>query len=85
MSNIFLFCMRSVCLIWFQLFVFSCEAHQYQIDSSKLSLVFIVDAKNHIASKNWNKIQHYIKLIVDEFDKHQSDIIDEYRFIENGW
>lgn len=80
------FCMRSVFIVWFQLFVLACRARQYQMDSSaSSSLVFIVDAKIHTVSQNWNKIQHCIESIADEFEKSQSDIIEEYRFIQNGW
>lgn len=78
-------CMWSVVLIWFHLFVLACPAHQYQIDPSTSSLVFIVDAKTCIVPQNWSKIQHYIKSIAHEFDKQQSAIIDEYRFIQSGW
>lgn len=79
MSNMLVFCMWSVFVIWFQLFILACRAH------STSSLVFIVDAKISIVVQNWDRIQHYIKSIADEFDKSQSDIIEEYRIIQNGW
>lgn len=79
------FCMWSVFIIWFQWLTLTCRAHQYQMDSLRTSsLVFAVDAKMHIVLENWNKIQHYIKSIADEFDKQQSDkIIKDYQFIQN--
>lgn len=87
MSNILVFCTWSVFIIWFQLFILTCRAHQYhQIDNySTSSLVFMVDAKTHTMPQNWHKIQHYMKLIADEFSTQQSDNIEDYRFIQNGW
>lgn len=79
------FCTWSAFIIWFQLFVLACRARQYHIDPSTSSLVFIIDAKMHTVSQNWNKIQHYMKSIADEFEKSQKDIIEEYRLIQNGW
>lgn len=77
--------MWSVLMIWFQLFELACPAREYQMESSTSSLVFIVDVKIHNVSQNWNKIQHFIESIANEFDKSQSNIIEEYRFIQNGW
>lgn len=85
MSNMLVFCTWSVFIISFQLFVLTCRAHQYRIDFNRTSsLVFIFDAKTHKMSQNWNQIEHYMKLIADEFAIQQSDAIEEYRFIQHG-
>lgn len=80
-----MFFMWSVFLIKSQFSILSpCGAHQYPIDHSKSSLVFIVGTKNHLSPRIWNEIQLYTKLIVDEFAKQHSAIVNEYRFIQNG-
>lgn len=77
--------MWSVLTILFQLFALACPAREYQMNRNILTLVFIVDSRMHNVSQNWNKIQHFIESIADEFDKSQSYHIGEYRFIQNGW
>lgn len=78
MSNLFVWC---VFIIWIQFFTFKCRADQYKMDQ-RSPLVFIVDTKR---PQDWNEIRHYMKSIVNEFGKQQSDDINnEYRFIQNG-
>lgn len=80
MSNMFVFCVRSVFIFWIQFFMFKYRADSYEMEQ-KSSLVFIVHT-NVSMSQNWNKIQHYVKLIANEFETQHSGIIEEYRIIQ---
>lgn len=61
----------------------TCRTQPNQTNQITLSLVFIVDANSNL-SPNWNKTQHYIKFITDNFTEDQGDGVKEFRCIRNG-
>lgn len=84
MSNIGVFCTWTVLIVSFEAFRLTCCAQRYQMKENTSPLVFIIDTELY-SSSNWYKIQHYMKLIADEFTESQRDIIKEFWFIQDGW